>query len=330
MSVQILKGSNATPALEGFDAKLASVHMRGQWKSEEFLQRAIGGPQPAGVAALWPWSQITAMLEEAGRVMPDSLQARRSLIFQNPGLPRGTTHTINMGVQMIQPGEIAWAHRHSITALRFVIKGHQRLSTVVDGEPCAMEDYDLVLTPNWAWHDHHNDSDQFVYWLDVLDVGLVLGLNQTFYEPGTGSDQPRAAKPAGSRARLRYRWKEVEPELLRRPISPEDGRLYDYLNGAGGPTLPTLACQVQNLPPGFATRTRRRTSSAVYFVVRGEGATTVDGKELVWSENDCFAVPNWARHQHVNRSASQDAILFSVHDTPVIRALGFYREEPSP
>jgi gentisate 1,2-dioxygenase/1-hydroxy-2-naphthoate dioxygenase len=126
---------------------------------------------------------------------------------------------------------------------------------------------------------------------------------------------------------LRYRWKDVEPELRKQPVTPEDGRLYSYLDDAGGPTLPTLACHAQSLPGGFATRHRRRTSSAVYFVVRGQGATMVDGTELNWSENDCFAVPNWTWHQHVNRAPSQDAILFSVHDTPVLRALGLYREE---
>jgi 1-hydroxy-2-naphthoate dioxygenase len=311
--------------MAAFDAKLAAAHMRGQWKSEEFLQRAIGGPQPAGVPALWRWGDVTGLLDEAGQVMPEALQARRSLIFQNPGLPRGTTHTLNMGVQMIQPGETAWAHRHSITALRFVIKGHPKLSTIVDGERCVMEDYDLVLTPNWAWHDHHNESDQFAYWLDVLDVGVVLGLNQTFYEPGTGKDQPPVQR-GNPNTRLRYRWKDVEPELARRPVSPDDGRLYRYLDQAGGPTLPTLACRLQSLPGGFATTTQRRTSSAVYFVVRGEGTTRVDGEELAWAQNDCFAVPNWARHRHINRS-SGDAVLFSVHDTPVLRALGLYREE---
>jgi gentisate 1,2-dioxygenase len=38
-------------------------------------------------------------------------------------------------------------------------------------------------------------------------------------------------------------------------------------------------------------------------------------------------VPNWTRHQHRNHSASDEAILFSVHDTPVLRALGLYRED---
>jgi len=312
--------------LEAFDAKLAALHMRGQWKSEEFLQRAIGGPKPAGVPALWTWRQVTALLDEAGQVMPEAMQARRSLIFQNPALPRGTTHTLNMGVQMIQPGEIAWAHRHSIAALRFIIQGSPKLSTVVDGECCVMEDFDLVLTPNWAWHDHHNESDKNAYWLDVLDVGLVLGLNQTFYEPGISKDQPPPAAASSPNARTRYRWKDVEPELAKRPVSNMDGRLYEYLDGAGGPTLPTLACQLQSLPAGFTTGERRRTSSAVYFVLRGEGTTVVDGQELAWSANDCFAVPNWTSHRHHNRSAG-DAILFSVHDTPVLRALGLYREE---
>jgi 1-hydroxy-2-naphthoate dioxygenase len=313
-------------SLEVFDAKLASLHMRGQWKSEEFLQKAIGGPKPAGAPTLWTWQQVTALLDEAGTVMPEAMQARRSLIFQNPALTRGTTHTLNMGVQMIQPGEVAWAHRHSIAALRFIIQGNSKLSTIVDGERCVMEDYDLVLTPNWAWHDHHNESDRNAYWLDVLDVGLVLGLNQTFYEPGTSKDQPPAAASTSPHARKRYRWKDVELELTKRPISNLDGRLYEYLDNNGGPTLPTLACQIQSLPAGFATAERRRTSSAVYFVLRGEGTTVVDGQELAWSKNDCFALPNWTKHQHRNQS-KDDAILFSVHDRPVLQALGLYREE---
>lgn len=309
--------------LEAFDAKLAAVHMRGQWKSEELLLKATDGPKPAGVPALWTWGQVTGLLDEAGRVMTDVLQARRSLIFQNPALPRGTTHTINMGVQMIMPGETAWAHRHSITALRFIIKGSPKLTTIVDGERCVMEDFDLVLTPNWSWHDHHNHADAPVYWLDVLDVGLVLSLNQTFYEPGTGPDQPPAAFNRPN-LRVRYPWTEVAAELSRRPLTPEHGRIYDYRDNAGGPTLPTLSCHVQSLPMGFATSPVRRTSSAVYFVLSGEGTTTVGGNSLRWSKHDSFAVPNWARHHH---TASSDVVLFSVHDTPVLNALGLYREE---
>lgn len=318
------------PELEAFDAKLAKSHIRGQWKSEAILQNATGGPKPAGAPAIWRWKDVTALLDEAGRVMPESLTARRSLIFQNPALPRGTTHTMNMGIQMIQPGETAWAHRHSIAALRFVIQGNPKLTTVVDGEPCVMEDFDLVLTPNWSWHDHHNQSDKPVYWLDVLDVPLVLGLNQTFYEAFGEKEQTLQDRGANA-PRLRFPWREVEPDLKRQAAQAgnlPEGATHDYINPAfPGATVPTLLCRVQWLPAGFETKPVRRTSSAVYFVARGDGMTVVDGQEVRWGKNDCFVVPNWTRHHHVNLTEAGEAILFSVHDTPTLKALGLYREE---
>jgi 1-hydroxy-2-naphthoate dioxygenase len=267
------------------------------------------------------------LLDEAAAIMPESLQARRSLIFQNPELPRGTTHTINMGIQMILPGETAWAHRHSIAALRFVIRGDAQLMTIVDGESCQMQSFDLVLTPNWSWHDHHNLSAKPVYWLDVLDVPLVLGLNQTFYEPGSGESQPAPQASRKGGPQLRYPWKEVEAALAAATADPRHGRLYEYRDPkTGGPTLPTLSCKARSLPPGFATEFRQNTSSAVYFVVRGEGVTEAGGRELRWTENDSFVVPNWTRHRHANLSRHGDAVLFSVDDTPTLAALGLYRE----
>ena len=56
------------------------------------------------------------------------------------------------------PGEIARAHRHSGAALRFIIEGRGGY-TVVNGERVPMFPGDLVLTPNWSWHDHANDTN---------------------------------------------------------------------------------------------------------------------------------------------------------------------------
>jgi hypothetical protein len=44
--------------------------------------------------------------------------------------------------------------------------------------------------------------------------------------------------------------------------------------------------------------------------------------------HDCFAIPNWAWHEHINRSKSDEAILFSVNDIPIVEAFNLYREEP--
>lgn len=338
--------------IEDFDAELAASHMKGQWVFERLLEQAIGGPRPAGVPHVWKWADVRDRLVEACSVLPESFTARRNLSFMNPALDRGTTHTITMGMQMLNPGEIAWAHRHTMAALRFVVQGGPGLVTVVDGEPCPMEDYDLVLTPRWTWHDHENMTGEHPIWLDVLDLGLVLGLNVPFYEPYGEDRQPQRphtgeylqargglVRPAWERRKeehlpFRYPWREVEArlgEMADLAGSPYDGVILEYVNPmTGGPTLPTMSCCIQRLAPGQETSPHRHTSSAVYFVVRGDGAVVVDGQELEWSAHDAFVIPNWSRHHFVNRSPTDEVILFSVNDIPALSALGLYFEEPEP
>ena len=131
---------------------------------------------------------------------------------------------------------------------------------------------------------------------------------------------------------MRYPWKQTEPQL--RAMAESEGSSYDgvaleYVNPiTGGPTLPTLSCWIQLLRPGERTKKPRHTSSAAYFVVRGEGTTMVNQKPLDWTQHDSFAVPNWAWHEHINRSQAEEAILFSVNDTPIVNAFNLYREEP--
>jgi 1-hydroxy-2-naphthoate dioxygenase len=338
--------------LKEFDAELKELHMSGQWQYEELLARAIGGPQPRGDAYLWPWSMVYPKLLEACEALPESETARRSLLFENPGLPNhGTTHTLLMGIQMIKPGEHAWAHRHTMAAIRFIIQGDGDVFTTVDGEMCPMEQYDLILTPKWTWHDHRNATAKRTIWLDALDVPLILALNQPFYEPYPGNQlqalkendgeyfQRRAGalRPTWERRKsvdlpLRYRWKDTEAALealAANAGSPYDGVALEYVNPvAGGSTLPTLGCWIQMLRPGERTKKHRHTSSAMYFVVRGEGTTIVGEKKLQWKQHDSFVVPNWAWHEHGNASKSGDAVLFSVNDIPVLNAFGLYREEP--
>jgi len=61
--------------------------------------------------------------------------------------------------------------------------------------------------------------------------------------------------------------------------------------------------------------------------VRGKGETIIDGQRFVWEKGDIIALPSWAVHEHANRSASEEAILFSIQDTPVLEKLGLNREE---
>jgi 1-hydroxy-2-naphthoate dioxygenase len=155
-----------------------------------------------------------------------------------------------------------------------------------------------------------------------------------FLQERVGWVRPAWERPRVDRLPIRYPWRDVEPRLralATREGSPYDGIVLEYVNPmTGGPTLPTLSCWIQLLRPGEATKPHRRTSSHVYFVVRGEGRTVVGDEEITWGQHDLFVVPNWTWRHHVNSSASADAILFSVNDIPALQALGYYREEPEP
>jgi 1-hydroxy-2-naphthoate dioxygenase len=333
-------------ALEAFNKKVAASHLIGNWLTEPGLSALTDGPKPQCAPHLWKWQMVRDYLMETFAVLPEADEARRVLTFLNPMLPRGTTLTLSSGIQLIGPGEVARAHQHSINALRFVIEGHKDLHTVVDGIVCPMEDYDLVLTPSYSFHDHENLSDRHVAWLDVLDVTLYARLNQMFFLPYEGRQQPHRnvapdLGPGWLRPRwdgpesgkpLRFPWAETYPRLLqlaeRGEGSPHDGIILEYVNpDDGSPLFPTMSCTVQLLKPGQATRQQRRTTSSIYFVIGGEGRSMIGETELAWTRHDTFAVPNWLWVSHINASRDEPALLFGVDDTPAIRALGMYREE---
>lgn len=341
--------------LKALEELMAGAHVRGQWQvganRPDNMQRSPDGrvwidPVPQAKPYLWRWDVMRKILEGSCTALPESQTARRSLLYMNPGLQRGTTQTIWAGMQVIQPGEIAWAHRHTVNALRFTIDAGKEVFTVVDGETLPMENYDLILTPGWTWHDHHNPMSRPATWLDVLDVPFIGMINQNYYEELGETMQDRrndVTSPVGAmlrpvgetasrRARpCRYPWAETRARLdalAGQPPDPCDGVALEYINPiTGGAALSTMACYAQMLPPGFSGRRRRRGASAVHFVVSGEGRVEFDDATLDFARHDGMAVPNWSWHRLVNSSKTQPAILFSVTDRPILDAFGLYREQ---
>lgn len=326
--------------LKAFDVRLADYNMRGQWTADARRDQGVGGTwhgdvwetAPPSDAHLWNWDKVEPLLVASTEALPETLTARRSLIFNNPSLPFGTTNAMVMGIQMIMPGELAWAHRHTISALRFVIEGHPDLFTVVEGDVCPMETNDLVLTPNWHWHDHHNNSPNRAVWLDVLDGPLVAALKQTLFE-NYGEDQQPVRNQAPDDD-MRYPWADMAARLDAMgdgDASVHDGYAIEYTNPkTGGSVMPTLGCGINELPAGFEGAPHRHSSSAVYFVVSGAGQTRVGDVTLDWGPRDSFTVPAWAIHSHINASKNEPATLFTVSEAPALRALGLYREDPAP
>jgi gentisate 1,2-dioxygenase len=345
-------------ALDALEELMATAHVRGQWQvganRPENMRKTPDGrvfidPVPQAKPYLWRWDVMQKILDGACVALPESETARRSLLYMNPGLQRGTTQTIWAGMQVIQPGEIAWAHRHTVNALRFTIDTGDNVFTVVDGEVLPMRPYDLILTPGWCWHDHHNDTPKPAIWLDVLDVPFIGMINQNYYEelgetmqdrrndialPGGAALRPLGAASAPATRTFRYGWDETRARLdtlAGRKADPCDGITVEYVDPVtGGPALATLACYAQMLPPGFSGRRRRRGASAVHFVIAGEGRVEFDDTPLDFTRHDGMAVPNWTWHRLVNASKTEPAFLFTVTDKPILDAFGLYREQAEP
>ena len=333
---------------QAFHERIHANHMYGLW---ELASQMTAHPTPKMVPYMWRWSLFESVLAEAGTVVPIG-DERRALQLFNPGLGGrwATTNSMIAAIQMLLPGETARAHRHTPTAIRFIIEGTGAY-TAVDGERVIMAPGDLVLTPSWTWHDHGNDTNERVVWLDGLDLPLVQSVEAMFFQL-YGEPQVPLSKANNASQRLHghahlaptwvkelqyssplliYAWEQTFAALtaLRdQPASPFDGVALEYQHPqTGGPVLPTMACWVQLLRPGERTQAHRHTGSAVYYAVQGEGETVIDGQRFVWGKGDVVCVPSWAAHEHANASSSADAILFSIQDTPVLEKLGLYREE---
>lgn len=343
--------ANNPERMAEFDGQLEDAHMVGQWKFDAQLQKAIGGPAPAGLPFIWPWQTINDMLLRSCDVLKETSTIRRTLAFSNPGLPSGSTHALLSSVQIVLPGETEWAHSHAISALRFVIEGNPDLYTVVNGAPQTMERHDLILTPAWSWHDHHNDGDTTGIWLDVLDLPMVAALKQIAYRVFDGESQPITEdrrddadsrpsflrRPSGEIETanvppLRLPWSEVErrlSQLAPEEADPFDGHMLEYFDPLTGQSvLPTLSCNAQMLPPGFVGKTKRDAASALCYVIEGSGTTRIEGHpDIEWNERDVFVLPNWVWHSHVNRSKNGRAVLFVVNESPMLEKMGINRRE---
>lgn len=142
-------------------------------------------PRQGAVPYIWKWENFYPLIEQAGTVVPIEESERRTLLFANPSyFPKPyMTSTIYGGCSLYNPGEVAPVHRHTPNASRFVLQGTGGYTTV-EGEKCTMNRGDLIITPQGAWHDHGNDGDEPILWIDLLDLPLVEALNSSSFEWG--------------------------------------------------------------------------------------------------------------------------------------------------
>src|SRR5215471_1591535 len=233
--------------LKDYYQQLRAQHVTPAW---------IGGgisvePQSKAVPYLWHWRDLRPQAMRAAELVGTAQAERRVLRLTNPELPGIASNTLVANIQIVMPGEIARAHRHSGAALRFIIEGRGGY-TVVDGERVPMFPGDLVLTPNWSWHDHANDADAPMIWLDGLDTPLVRMLEAGFYEEY--HEERQSFGPTVNSSPWHYPMSEMRAALQRladaHSGNADDGITLEYTNRVtGGPVMPTIACHISYCVP---------------------------------------------------------------------------------
>ena len=308
-------------------------------------------PEAHCVPARWRYDELRPFLLESGRIISAAEAVRRVLVLENPAL-RGQsciTPSLYAGWQLLLPGEVAPSHRHTQSALRFVVEGSGAY-TAVNGERTTMQPGDFIITPSWTWHDHGNPEDgEPVVWLDGLDIPLLRFLDAGFAEnypqeqqavtqtEGTSTARYAAnllpldfASPHGRTSPIfcypYARSREALGKLARdTEQDPWHGTKMRYANPlTGGYPMPTIAAFLQLLPAGFAGRRYRSTDATVYCVAEGSGCARVGAEAFAFSQRDVFVVPSWTA---VALEADAECVLFSFSDRPVHEALGVLREE---
>lgn len=344
----IIQPTEDTPERRAFYDKIDKKNLTALWLSLADLVTPT--PRSACRPTSWKFSEIKDYMLEAGALITAKEAERRVLILENPGL-RGqskVTTSLYAGVQLVMPGEVAPAHRHTQSALRFVLDG-EGAYTAVNGERTIMREGDFIITPPMAWHDHGNPGDKPIFWLDGLDIPVVQFLDASFAEHLDVDEQPIDRPVGDSDARYGANLLPVDHkggggaspvfnypygrtrealERMRRldQWDPCHGLKMRYTNPiTGNHAMATMATFIQLLPKGFSTSAYRSTDATVFVPFEGRGRTRIGDDFVVeWGKRDIFVVPSWYPVRH---EADEDSVLFSYSDRPIQEALHLFRED---
>lgn len=348
----------ATRRFEATDPNLAALYTSLCESSLQPLWELSGllTPQPRvqGVPHRWAGKDLRELGARAGELVPvDRGGDRRVLACSNPGL-NGAPYAVSTlwaAVQYLRGSEVAPAHRHTPAALRFIVEG-KGVWTLVDGDPLHMGTGDLILTPSWTFHEHHNPTPDPMIWMDVLDLPIVAALDAVFFEEGPSEQADRTTAPRSSSetwfgggpglvpvggpdlpARrsplLAYRWADTERALEHQLAVRTGGhaRLRYTDPVRGGDVLPTMRCEAERFRPGTSDAAVRQTGGQVTCVLHGTGRIEVGTDAAAGTfdvePGDIVAIPSWAPR---TVTADTQLDLFTTSDAPVLEALGLFRK----
>ena len=170
-----------TPELLAYYDELESLEAGALWTVANKIEP--WQPKSSSVPVLWRYEDLRKHVLRSVELVSPEKAGRRVIYLNNPGRRdhAAAVGWLYSGLQVMHPGEVASAHAHSASALRFIMEG-EGAYTIVDGHKLTLGANDFVLTPNGTWHEHGVSSDGTpCIWQDGLDIPLVNTLEANFY-----------------------------------------------------------------------------------------------------------------------------------------------------
>lgn len=345
-----------------FTTYFVATHSKSSDSNPAF--RFTQSPVSIAVPYSWSYSDARERLMSLSSLLTTEEAERRNINFVNPALkdfmPAAALPTLRGGIQLLLPAERAYSHRHSANAFRLVLEAPESGAyTNVEGNRLPMSMGDLILTPNWTWHDHHNDGDSHVIWYDGLDVLMAYWLGGVFYEQmvDVTGEKYQAIKheanavtdnfgpgmvhhkkmypdhiPASNNPLIYYPYSKARALLAN--LAEQDAGdshediVIEYVNPVTcGPTFPTMGTSLRLIKEKSTVAAMHRTENILFITMEGSVTFhTPNNDQFTTKPHDVTAMPSWVPYRITN-DGDTPAVLFSQTDRPVFEALGFYREQ---
>ncbi|GAA5999694.1 cupin domain-containing protein [Rhodotorula paludigena] len=323
----------ALAARNSFLAELQEVgDYRALWHNE--MRAFDGKPNSACVPHKWEYAIARDIVLRSACATTPAEAERRALLMLNPGVRRApyTSDTILGAWQLLLPGERALCHRHTVFALRFFIEGAGAY-TAVGGDKMYMEPGDLVLTTQFAWHDHGNEGTTPAIWLDGLDQPLFEGnfpinfQTRLMQHPdGEGKRYHDSTVKSGAEAPRQYKWADMKKRL---DAAPGASIRLEYLNPSmvDQHVSRTIAAYALRVDANSRAKTRHDTCNNIFHCVAGDGIVFITDREgntseMPFRKNDTWVIPAW--HAFTVCGGNEKAYLFTYTDFATLEKLGFY------
>ncbi|PAT40086.1 NADPH dehydrogenase [Vandammella animalimorsus] len=161
------------------------------WGAPGLRAQALDWAQPYSPLFKYQWEPTYEALRRLAASRQDCPFDGALMHYVNPVTHGHVMATIGASMQLLRPGFVGKAHRHTGSFLYHVAKGSGY--SVIGGRRFDWQEHDIFCVPSWAWHEHVNTSqseDACLFCFNDLPVMEKLALYRQEALADNGGHQP--------------------------------------------------------------------------------------------------------------------------------------------